>query len=152
MGQGTCSFVPEGGNDGKNACKFRRRLLASFIDSLILTTIGGVGYFLINGEYSIEWSNGWSWQLIYTLYLTITPVLWTGYVIGKRICKIKIKRFKDDGNVTLGNMVMREVVGLFVLSNITFGISVIVSIFMVLFREDKRAIHDFLGGTYVSHQ
>lgn len=136
---------------GRMPASFGRRLLANFLDSLILTALGGLGYFLIVGDYSIEWSNGWTWQIIYTLYLTITPVLWSGYVIGKRICKIKIKRFKDDGNVTLGNMVMREVVGLLILGTITFGISVIVSIFMVLFREDRRAIHDFVGGTYVSY-
>jgi uncharacterized RDD family membrane protein YckC len=33
---------------------------------------------------------------------------------------------------------------------ITFGIALIVSIFMVAFRHDKRAIHDMIAGTYVT--
>lgn len=128
---------------------FGRRLLASFLDVTIITVLAGIGYYLINGEYSIEFTNGWSWSIVYVTYLTITPVLWSGYVIGKRICKIKIKRFTDDGDVTIFNMIMREVVGYQILGMITFGLSIIVSIFMVIFREDKRAIHDFIGGTYV---
>jgi uncharacterized RDD family membrane protein YckC len=85
------------------------------------------------------------------LYLTITPVFWGGCVIGKRICKIKIKRYEDYENVTFRNMFMREMVGYFIIGVVTFGISIIVSIFMVMFREDKRAIHDFIGGTYVTN-
>jgi uncharacterized RDD family membrane protein YckC len=47
---------------------------------------------------------------------------------------------------------LREWVGKFLLPFITFGITTIISIFMVIFRKDKRAIHDFLAGTYVSFQ
>lgn len=46
-------------------------------------------------------------------------------------------------------MFLREVIGKFLLSYITFGVATIVS--MVIFRKDKRAIHDFIGGTYVAH-
>ncbi|WP_017185499.1 RDD family protein, partial [Alkalibacillus haloalkaliphilus] len=53
----------------------------------------------------------------------------------------------DD--VTLTNTLLREVVGFHLVGIVTFGVSWIVSIFMVIFREDKRAIHDLIGGTYV---
>lgn len=64
--------------------------------------------------------------------------------------KIKIKRI-DEQILTLKNMLLREVVGKYLLVYLTFGISNLVSIFMVIFREDKRAIHDLIGGTYVSY-
>ncbi len=32
-----------------------------------------------------------------------------------------------------------------------FGIAAIVSAFMVGLREDKRSIHDFVAGTYVTY-
>ena len=92
-----------------------------------------------------------SWRVIYISYLTITPFLFKGYVIGKRICQIKIKRAKDGKDVTLFNMFMREVVGNYLLVLITFGMSAIASIFMIMHREDKRGVHDFIGGTYVEN-
>lgn len=47
-------------------------------------------------------------------------------------------------------MVKRDLIaGL--LYGLTLGIGVIVSAFMVGLREDKRALHDFIGGTYVTH-
>jgi uncharacterized RDD family membrane protein YckC len=125
------------------------RLFASFLDVLILTTISDLLYFVIKGEYSIDWMNKLTWQLSYTFYLTITPVLWSGYIIGKRICKIKVKRM-DNENVKLSNMILREVIGYFLIGFVTFGLSIVVSIFMMMFREDKRGIHDFIGGTYVA--
>lgn len=83
-------------------------------------------------------------------YSLIIPVLWSGYTLGKRICVIRIVKLNGD-NVTLGTMIMRNVVGGIVYL-ITFGIGVIVSIFMVALREDKRALHDLIAGTYVTHR
>lgn len=108
-------------------------------------------FYFISGESSNDWATGWTWQYIYTLYLTTLPLLWSGYIVGKRMFKIKIKRI-DEGKLTLKNMVLREVVGKFLVVYLSFGISNIVSVFMILFREDKRAIHDFIGGTYVSNE
>lgn len=131
---------------------FAIRILASLIDFLIISSILGIVFYIINGNYSIEWIYGITFRIFYELYLTIIPILWGGYIIGKRICKIKIKRFKDDKNVTIYNMVMREVVGNYIVVLATFGISVLVSGLMVIFRKDKRGIHDFIGGTYVSRE
>ena len=138
--------------NSKKPAGFGIRFLASIIDFLIISSILGIVFYLINGNYSIEWTNGFTFRFFYTLYLTVIPILWGGYIIGKRICKIKIKRFKDDENVTILNMVMREVVGNYIVVLATFGISVLVSGLMVIFRKDKRGIHDFIGGTYVSRE
>ncbi|WP_235776305.1 RDD family protein [Robertmurraya massiliosenegalensis] len=73
-----------------------------------------------------------------------------GYIIGKRLFRIKVKRM-DEEKLTLRNTLLREVVGKLLVVYLTVGISIIVSILMVILREDKRAIHDFIAGTYVSY-
>ncbi|WP_062514402.1 RDD family protein [Halobacillus sp. KGW1] len=133
----------------KQPAGFGSRLLASFLDSLILVSVIGLLYFAITGEFSTDWADTLEWQLLYTFYLIITPLIWSGYVLGKRICKIKVHRYEDGGQVKLSNMILREFVGYYLLSIVSFGVTIIVSIFMVIFREDKRAIHDFIGGTQV---
>ncbi len=125
------------------------RVLASFLDFIILASIIGAVIYLLTGSFSLSFANGVAWQSIYTLYLMVIPIIWSGYVIGKRLCRIRVKRL-DDGNVTLSNMFMREIVGYYVIGTLTFGVSIIISAGMILFREDKRSIHDFVGGTYVA--
>ncbi|MNL66736.1 RDD family protein [compost metagenome] len=78
----------------------------------------------------------------------LTPIFWSGYTIGKRICGIRIVRFGDGEPPGLGTMLLRNVVaGLVYVA--TFGIAVIVSAIMVGVREDKRALHDFIADTEV---
>ncbi|WP_019241079.1 MULTISPECIES: RDD family protein [Bacillus] len=126
------------------------RFLSRLLDSLFFMLVGGIITYLIKGEFSIKWQEGRTWELIYTLYLTIVPVIWGGYIIGKRILKIKIKRM-DNEKLTMKNMILREIVGFYLIGLVTFGIANVVSAFMIGFREDKRGIHDFIGGTYVGH-
>ncbi|WP_309043091.1 hypothetical protein [Cytobacillus oceanisediminis] len=78
--------------------------MASFLDFLLILFVCAIGYYIIYGEFIVTWKDSLTWQLIYIAYLTITPVFWSGYVIGKRIFKIGIKRYIDDQNLTLGNM------------------------------------------------
>jgi uncharacterized RDD family membrane protein YckC len=101
---------------------------------------------LITGEFSEE---NYFVSTITFLYVLITPVLWKGYVVGKRIAGIRIVK-KDGSNVHIGNMLMRTIVAGIAYA-LTLGIGIIVSAFMVGIREDKRAIHDFIAGTYVTH-
>ena len=126
------------------------RFLSRLLDSLFFMLVGGIITYLFKGEFSIKWQEGRTWELIYTLYLTIVPVIWGGYIIGKRILKIKIKRM-DNEKLTMKNMILREIVGFYLIGLVTFGIANVVSAFMIGFREDKRGIHDFIGGTYVGH-
>jgi uncharacterized RDD family membrane protein YckC len=86
--------------------------------------------------------------VIYFLYGLIVPVVWYGYTVGKRLVGIRIARINGE-KVSLWTMIKRNVIAGLVYG-ITFGIALIVSIFMVAFRHDKRAIHDMIAGTYVT--
>lgn len=47
-------------------------------------------------------------------------------------------------------MIMRVIIAGLVYG-ITFGLGLIVSLFMIGLREDKRMLHDFIAGTYVTY-
>ncbi|AYB43284.1 RDD family protein [Paenibacillus lautus] len=120
------------------------RLGANILDGLIvslpLTIIAG----LITGNYENEPIS----NLIFGLYGILVPVYWNGYTIGKRICGIRIRKFDFLEPPGLGTMLLRNLVAGIVYA-LTLGIGLIVSIFMVALREDKRSLHDFIAGTEV---
>lgn len=136
--------------DGGRAAGFGSRLAADILDTIILIVPISIILYYVTGNFSFEWAQHFQWIVINVLYLTIVPVIWKGYVIGKRICKIRIKQI-NHRQVDLYHMFLREVIGKFLLSYITLGVTTIISIFMIIIRKDKRAIHDFIAGTYVSH-
>ncbi|MBH9967672.1 RDD family protein [Bacillus sp. V3] len=125
---------------------FGVRFVANIVDWLIINLPLIIIAGLITGDFSQD--NTFVSTVIF-VYVLITPVLWKGYVVGKRIAGIRIVK-KDGSNVHIGNMLMRTIVS-GIVYGLTLGIGIIVSAFMVGIREDKRAIHDFIAGTYVTH-
>ncbi|OCA84536.1 hypothetical protein A8F94_15715 [Bacillus sp. FJAT-27225] len=129
---------------------FWRRLFADLLDSLVLTVPIGFVIGLFTGDFwPMEWADNYTWNIVYALYCTILPVYWNGYVIGKRILNIRVANLNQE-KLSFKTMILREIVGKHLLGYVTFGISIIVSAFMVGLRRDKRAIHDFIAGTYVA--
>lgn len=63
--------------------------------------------------------------------------------MGVRIAKV------NGGKLGIGAMLLRTIVAGLVYV-LTLGIGLIISAFMVGLRDDKRAIHDFIAGTYVT--
>ncbi|MFS1511950.1 RDD family protein [Chengkuizengella sp. SCS-71B] len=118
--------------------RFAANILDSIFIAIFFTFI--FGYVIGIGDLS---------QILDFLYLIIVPVVWYGYTIGKRICGIRIVKMNGE-NVGIGTMLLRHLVGGIVYA-ITFGIAIIVSIIMVVVREDKRSVHDFIAGTYVTY-
>ncbi|XXM70375.1 RDD family protein [Lysinibacillus sphaericus] len=125
---------------------FGVRFVANLVDWLIINLPLIIITGLVTGEFSQD--NTFVSTVIF-IYVLITPVFWKGYVVGKRIAGIRIVK-KDGSNVHIGNMLMRTIVS-GIVYGLTLGIGIIVSAFMVGIREDKRAIHDFIAGTYVTH-
>ncbi|WP_180950478.1 RDD family protein [Bacillus halotolerans] len=117
------------------------RLGASLLDYIIVSVPLLLIYWLITGKDPNE-------SMIISL-VVLLPVFWQGYLIGKRICGIRIVK-KDGSQVVLVTMIMRVIIAGLVYG-ITFGLGLIVSLFMIGLREDKRTLHDFIAGTYVTY-
>lgn len=104
-------------------------------------------------------------------YFVLLPLLWHGQTLGKRLMKIQIVSASKE-KLTIMNYLIRNIIlnGLgymilillflyilpnkmyFVIESIFSFIQialVIISVFMVLYRKDKRGLHDILGGTKV---
>ncbi|MFD1737142.1 RDD family protein [Bacillus salitolerans] len=130
-----------------NPAGFWVRLGASILDAILLFIVVGVASLLIYQQFLVE--NNLITNIIEILYALLLPVVWHGYTVGKRVLGIRIARL-DGNKVGLGTMILRNVVAGLVYV-ITLGIGVIVSALMVGIREDKRSIHDFIAGTYVTY-
>lgn len=128
-----------------NPAGFWARLGANLLDGLIIGIPLSIISFLISGN----WQDTPITSLGNILYSILVPVLWTGYTVGKKILGIRIVKV-DGSKLGYGAMILRVLVGGLVYA-LTFGIALIVSAFMVGIREDKRAIHDFIAGTYVTY-
>ncbi|MEH7443823.1 RDD family protein [Bacillus sp. JJ1122] len=122
------------------------RVGASILDGLIIGIPIAIISYLVTG--SAE-DSGFS-STLNLLYTLLVPVVWSGYTVGKKIVGVRIAKVNGE-KLGFGTMLMRTVVsGLVYL--LTLGIGVIVSAFMVGLRKDKRAIHDFIAGTYVTYE
>jgi len=128
-----------------NLAGFWDRFFANLLDGLIISLPIAVLAYLITGKFDDDVISA-PLNLVYSLVL---PVVWHGYTVGKRIMQIRIAKVNGE-KLGFGTMFMRTVVGGLVYV-LTLGIGFIVSAFMVGLREDKRAIHDFIAGTYVTH-
>lgn len=127
------------------------RLLAAILDGIIIGVIASILNAILGIDVDVTDAGveGRGVQgILEFLYMLIVPVIWVGYTIGKRITGIRIVKV-DGSNVTIGTMLMRTLVSGIVYV-LTLGIGLIVNAFMVGIRQDRRAIHDFIAGTYVT--
>ncbi|MGJ7919795.1 RDD family protein [Neobacillus sp. LXY-4] len=127
-----------------NPAGFWRRLLGNILDGLIIS----LPISLIFGAFLDSNSVSTVTSIIEILYAIILPVIWSGYTIGKRIVGVRIVKVNGE-KIGFGTMLLRSVVGGLIYA-VTLGIALIVSAIMVGTRKDKRAIHDFVAGTYVT--
>lgn len=123
---------------------FWKRFLASFLDGLIIgIPLSIIGYFVTGKA-----EGNWFTSLMNILYMWLIPVAWSGYTVGKKIVGIRIVKVNGE-KLGVGAMFLRSFVA-YLIYGLTLGIAFLVSAIMVAAREDKRAIHDFLAGTYVT--
>ncbi|TLS35077.1 RDD family protein [Pseudalkalibacillus caeni] len=135
----------------KQPAGFWIRLGASLLDGIITAIPFGFISYLITGEFfGDENSEPWPTTVLGLVYSILLPVVWHGYVIGKKIVGIRILKANGE-EVGLGTMLLRVLVGQMLIYALTLGIGAIVSAFMVGIRKDKRSIHDFIAGTYVTY-
>lgn len=122
------------------------RLGAAILDGLIIGVPLAIISYLVTG--SAE-DNIFTSTLNF-LYTLLVPVVWAGYTVGKKIVGVRIAKVNGE-KLGFGTMFMRTIVSGIVYL-LTLGIGIIVSAFMVGLRQDKRAIHDFIAGTYVTYE
>lgn len=125
------------------------RLVATFIDLILMSIIAAIISVITGMSLLQKIPNDWRYQLLIVLYLAILPVLWNGCTIGKRAVQISIVK-RNGTRLDYMTMLLREGIGLWGLGVLTFGVTILVSICMVAFLKDKRAIHDYVAGTYVT--
>ena len=103
-------------------------------------------------------------------YFAVLPFYFNGQTLGKKIMKIKV--IKDDNELTMNDLIIRNIViNGFLFSLMGFAIIflatswiyfiiisilcfielllVIISIFMILYRQDKKGLHDLWCKTSV---
>jgi len=148
------------------------RLIASFLDTLFLALpIGIVVYFLSGGEWfdfatyeqnmqlalagnpqalSNQPQTSMKWEFLFeALVLIITIVFWRewgGTTPGKKLLGIKIVDAKTKKDITNKQAITRSLG--YIPSTLLFGIGFL----MVIFRKDKRALHDLLADTIVVYE
>lgn len=128
----------------RNPAGFWKRLAAGLLDGLIV----GLPLVLIGYLITGSWEENWFTTAANIVYGLVVPVVWSGYTVGKKLLGIRIAKVNGE-KVGIGTMFLRSVVGGLVYG-LTLGIALIISAIMVAAREDKRSIHDFIAGTYVT--
>jgi uncharacterized RDD family membrane protein YckC len=85
--------------------------------------------------------------VIVTVAYLALPLVYSGQTLGKKIFGLKVLPLDDDRPLNLKEALLREVIGR-PLSFFTFGIG----IFSILWRHDRRALHDLIGKTVVMQE
>lgn len=110
--------------------------------------------------------------IIILCYFVLVPYYWDGKTIGKKIFKLKIIKSEPNEKVSLNNYLVRSIINngvlcflismstvflfddsKYLLITIICGILqfllVIISSFMIIYRHDKKGVHDLVSGTQV---
>ena len=110
--------------------------------------------------------------IIILCYFVLFPYYWDGKTIGKKIFKLKIVKSEPNEKVSLNNYLVRSIINngvlcflismstvflfddsKYLLITIICGILqfllVIISSFMIIYRHDKKGVHDLVSGTQV---
>ena len=86
--------------------------------------------------------------VIFIVYYAITPILFNGQTIGKKVFKLQIQ--KENGE-TVGykTMFYREAIGRIFINFSSLGMAAIASLIIMGLREDRKGLADILAKTKV---
>lgn len=84
--------------------------------------------------------------VMFTLYATVIPVLTSGYTLGKRIVGIRI--ISPSSEPSFKTIVIRHIIA-GIIYTLSCGVALIISMSMVKYRNDHKALHDLLAKTNV---
>lgn len=110
--------------------------------------------------------------IIILCYFVLVPYYWDGKKIGKKIFKLKIVKSEPNEKVSLNNYLARSIINngvlcflismstvflfddskyflITIICGILQFLLVIISGFMIIYRHDKKGVHDLVSGTQV---
>jgi uncharacterized RDD family membrane protein YckC len=145
------------------------RLVAKIIDNVIASLlwapafIGGMGAAIASAGADPETSDptamigvmlGSSGISVFLTLIYVVVQIWLltkdGQTIGKKIMKIKVVNFETGVNGGfVPNVLLRAVVNALI-NGVTGGIYGLVDVFLI-FRDDRRCLHDLIANTKVVH-
>ena len=141
------------------------RFIASLIDTFVLALPIGIVVYLISGGAWFDWDGyshslqlalagnphalqkqphtSFGWEIVFELAVLGVTVLfwekWKGTTPGKRLTGIKIVDAKTLQDISNKQAITRSLG--YIVSTVPFGLGFL----LVLFRKDKRALHDLLA-------
>lgn len=125
---------------------------ALFIDVILNSLLVLISLFIFRSESLLFTEQFITFYGIYSVvYNTLVPLFWNGYTLGKRIIGIRIAPVANE-KLTLTTLLIRECLAKLILYTSGVIIFQLISANMITSRSDKRAIHDFLAGTYVTSE
>ena len=145
------------------------RFIASFLDTLFLALpVGIVIYFVSDGNWfdlaqyqqnmqmalsgnpnalNHQPQTSFTWELIFEISVLVVTIIfwekWRGATPGKKFVHIRVVDAKTFGEITNKQAITRSLG--YIPSTLLLGIGFL----MVVFRKDKRALHDLLADTAV---
>ena len=148
------------------------RLVASFLDTLFLALpLAVVVYIFSGGEWfdfatyqqnmqlalagnpqalSNQPQTSMKWEVVFELLILAVTIIfwkqWGGTTPGKKLLGIKIVDAKTKKDISNKQAITRSLG--YIPSTLFFGLGFL----MVLFRKDKRALHDLLADTIVIYE
>ena len=126
-----------------NPAGFWVRILANLLDAIII----GIPLQSLATCFLVDWEETPITSFGIFIFNNSSCFM-VGFTVGKKIMGIRIVKV-DGSKVGYGVMILRVIVA-GIIYIFTLGIGLIVSAFMVGIRDDKRAIHDLIAGTYVT--
>ena len=135
---------------------FWKRVAAQFIDlaifliawgiikNILTPVLGMINEGLADREILFTYTLMDIIEYLVTVTYFIVMTYFTGATVGKQALKLKVISVKGDGKLKLIDVIYRETIGRF-FSDMLGGIGY----FVVLFNEEKKAIHDMLCDTRV---
>ncbi|HMQ11781.1 MAG TPA: RDD family protein [Oligoflexia bacterium] len=141
------SFIPK--NNGAS-----RRFAAAIVDNVITTVLTvpiGIVAGIVIALFNLQ-SLGESVVTLITYILTYGILIFyfgwfyknKGGTPGKLLMKLQVINLESGGRIGYGRTFLREIVGKF-LAAIILGIG----FFMIIFRKDRRGLHDLIANTQV---
>lgn len=86
--------------------------------------------------------------LLSILYKPVLECLWNGRTLGKRLMGIRVAA-PDGGKAGIGRLLVRELVGDLLLSNLSGGVTTLVSIFTASIGREHKSVPDYIASSIV---